>query len=120
MDKRCILAMKKLDWAVLMVLIASVIFGVIAQSTQSLTHTPTGTVRHIPAVILLIALPSAVLACVVLLLWLVKGDGARSNLWNWLPPFVCFRHLGCMGRSVIIIVIVLGTLGGIVAFLFGV
>ncbi len=115
------LAMKRLDWAVLLVLIASVVFGVIgAQLTRTPTHAATGTVRHIPVGLIATAVPSAVLACVVLLLWLIKGDGARSNLWNWLPPFVCFRHFGSLGRSVLVILMVLGTLGGIVAILFGI
>jgi len=67
-----------------------------------------------------VALPFAILACIVLLLWLVKGDGAQSNLWNWLPPFWCFRHFGYTGRLMLIIMLALGALGCVVAFLFGI
>ena len=54
---------------------------------------------------------------VALLMWLVKGDGASSRLWKWLPPFVCFHDWGRTMHAVIIVIMVSGSLVGAVVCL---
>ena len=59
----------------------------------------------------------ALAGCVLLLSWMWLGDGARSKLWSLLPPFwPCGRYAaGPVSRWVIVILLVAGTLMGIIS-----
>ena len=63
---------------------------------------------------------AAALACTILLLWMYIGDGANSSLWKWLPPFALFKIHSVLGRWILVLVIVIGTIFGVVGALTGV
>ena len=61
----------------------------------------------------------ALITCLVLALWLILGRGVESRLWNWLPPFVFFRQFGSTGRKALVVLLILGTLFGMMGEFFG-
>jgi len=61
----------------------------------------------------------ALITCLVLALWLILGRGVESRLWNWLPPFVFFRQFGSTGRKTLVVLLILGTLFGMMGEFFG-
>jgi len=48
--------------------------------------------------------------CGLLLFWMLLGQGARSSLWKWLPPFVLMPVQRAMWRWVVVGVLIGGTL----------
>ena len=62
----------------------------------------------------------AVAGCVLLLSWMSFADGARSKLWNFLPPFSPWSRYaaGPVSRWVIVILLVAGTVMGILSARF--
>ena len=61
----------------------------------------------------------ALITCLILALWLIFGRGVESRLWNWLPPFVFFRHFGRTGRKALVVLLILGTLIGMIGEFLG-
>ena len=55
--------------------------------------------------------------CALLLLWMALG-GQRSSLWDWLPPFCVFPKVLWV-RWLVVIVLIGGTIAGIVAMTRG-
>lgn len=106
---------RTLDYAVCVMVIVSGVLGVIAMVTQ--THTPPSGAGSRITAIELVGMSLAVLFSVVLILWLVKGDGVRSRLWDWLPPFWCFRYLGHIRRLLLVIAMILWGLVALVTML---
>ena len=61
----------------------------------------------------------ALLICISLILWVCIGHGLRSSLWEWLPPFVFFCQYPQWVRLMAIIVLLVGTVSGIIAAITG-
>jgi len=61
----------------------------------------------------------ALITCLILALWLIFGRGVESRLWNWLPPFVFFRQFGRTGRKALVVLLILGTLIGMIGEFLG-
>jgi len=61
----------------------------------------------------------AFITCLVLALWLIRGQGVKSLLWNWLPPFVCFRKFGKNFRIILVGLLIFSTLFGILGDILG-
>ena len=59
------------------------------------------------------------ITCLILVLWLILGRGVESRLWNWLPPFVFFRQFGSTVRIVLVVLLILGTLLGMLGEFLG-
>ncbi len=55
----------------------------------------------------------ALAECALVLLWMCLG-GQRSNLWDWLPPFCVFPKVLWI-RWLVVVVLIGGTIAGIVA-----
>lgn len=60
-----------------------------------------------------------VLICCLLILWITVGKGLESKLWKWLPPFLFFQGWGKVGRSTVVLALVVAMLAGIISDLFG-
>ena len=61
----------------------------------------------------------ALITSLVLALWVIFGRGVESRLWNWLPPFVCFRQFGSTGRKVLVVLLIIGTIFGMLGEFLG-
>ena len=61
----------------------------------------------------------AVCICVVLGLWIFIGNGVKSKLWDWLPPFVFFRSTEIYIRRRFVLIVILGTFIGLFGAIFG-
>ena len=59
----------------------------------------------------------AAVGCVLMLSWMWFADGAHSKLWSWLPPFWPWGQYitGTVSRWGLVVLLVLGTVCGILA-----
>ena len=62
----------------------------------------------------------ALAGCILMLSWMWFGDGARSKVWDFLPPFWPWSRYaaGPVSRWVIVILLVAGTLAGVISSRF--
>jgi len=58
----------------------------------------------------------AIVGCVLMLLWMWRGDGAHSRIWNWLPPFWPWGRTlkGSISRWALVLFMIAGTACGVV------
>ena len=94
--------MKAMDWLIVTLVASAVVIPTV--SPQSVQQMNTA----------LVAL--AIFGCVLMLAWMAFGDGAHSKVWSWLPPFWPWgrRLTGATSRWVIVLLLVLGTITGII------
>jgi hypothetical protein len=59
----------------------------------------------------------AIFCCLLMLVWMWLGDGARSPVWNWLPPFWPWGRIlsGAISRWGLVLMLIAGTVCGILA-----
>lgn len=99
--------MRIMDWLVVGLVACAVVLPIAMASAGSDVR-----VRVEPAVRIF-----AFSGCVLLLSWMWFGDGARSTVWNFLPPFWPWSRYaaGTVSRWIIVILLIAGTLMGIVS-----
>ena len=99
--------MRVMDWLIVGLVICAVILPIAMSSAG-----PDARLRIENAAMVL-----AATGCALLLSWMSFADGARSKVWSFLPPFWPWSRYaaGPVSRWVIVILLVAGTVMGIVS-----
>ena len=100
-----------LDWAV----VVTVTVPIVWITSSALRDAPVDMKAVFP-----IAAPFSMLACALVVVWMVKG-GAKSQLWHWLPPFWPWGRAvtSPSGRWLVVLAMVGGSVAGTAIYLFG-
>lgn len=61
----------------------------------------------------------AFISSLILGFWMVIGSGAKSYLWEWLPPFVFLKDFSFRMRKIIIALLIFTTLIGVLGKITG-
>jgi len=95
--------MKVLDWTIVALVALAVLFPIVAiEHLQKRNAIMNGI---------------AISGCILLFVWMWLGDGARSKIWNWLPPFWPWGRIlsGRISRWALVLFLIAGTVCGIVS-----
>ena len=95
--------MMGIDWLIVALILCAVL----------LTFVPTGHREQLESAVTALA----VVGCALLLSWMWFADGAHSAIWGWLPPFWPWGRYakGTISRWIIVVLLVLGTVVGIIS-----
>jgi hypothetical protein len=96
-----------MNWLVVGVVVCAVVLPLVMDSASSDTR---HTVEAAGTVL-------AAAGCLLMLSWMGLADGARSKLWDFLPPFWPWGRFACtsVARWVLVLLVVAGTIMGIVS-----
>jgi hypothetical protein len=99
--------MRTMDWLIVTLFACAVVVLFLMASSTADSHQTVQTA----------ATTLAAVGCVLMLSWMLFADGAHSRLWSWLPPFwPSGRYLtGTVSRWGLVVLLVVGTVCGIVA-----
>lgn len=102
--------MRMVDWLIVALIACAAVLPFLVISAGA----------HSRQTIQVVAAVLGVIGCVVMLSWMWFADGAHSKVWSWLPPFWPWSEVftGVASRWAFVVLLVLGTVFGIVSTLF--
>src|ERR1017187_5200016 len=99
--------MRTMDWLIVALIITAVVLPCFMASASAERRQTLETV----------ASGLAVAGCVLMFCWMWFADGARSRVWQWLPPFWPWGRLltGTASRWGLVVLLILGTVLGVLS-----